>query len=354
MKNAAAVLSTSWVNKTDKEAEEWGTWDKKKQKKWTDEYLKTSLEVWAMVVANATEAQGRISTIKDHMKAVVDGAEKLLAARRKSNTPLSDEERSFLKKGEATILGAQAAVSAVTEEYSKNSPFAGRAGYFDVALNKGALTKPMVDKIKAARARSIDIGATFGKAGPLTARMEEYRKRWGVLKAELDGLEKQRDGKAHEWAADLTRRIKAFADSNAAWEHSLETELGKVSGNLERLHAHVDATSPKSFGDALLKGLKATFDSKARAQAKEENARNAIAVKAYLGNLANFLKASKGTLKTRLMEFKALSASIDDVGPNGAPFKKVLAPLGLKLAEHQKTIDQLVVDVAAAVKLAGK
>ncbi len=351
MKNAAAILTKAWVTKTDKEATtEWAKWDKSRQKKWSDEYLKTSLEVWGMVADNATESATRITAIKNSMKLAVDGAEKILEASRKSGQPLGDAQRSWLDKAADTIEGSKAAVGAITEEFSRNSPFAGRLGYYDTPLEKGALTKAAVDKIKAARAKSIDIGDTYGKAGPLTLRMEEYRKRWTVLQAELQGLEKQRAGQAQEWAASLTKRIHAFVAGDVEWQADLQFALKKVTENIGYLTGHLDSTEPKNFGAALLKSLKVKVDAKAKAKSEKD----AKTTQNFLVRLAGALKLSKGKLKTRVMEFKALSESIKGAGPHGEPFVKMLAPIGLKLAEHQKTVDGLVKDVDAAIQLAGK
>lgn len=351
MKNADAILTKAWVVKTDKEATtEWAKWDKSRQKKWSDEYLKTSLEAWGVVADNATEAATRITAIKNSMKLAVDGAEKILEASRKSGQPLGDAQRSWLDKAADTIEGSEAAVDAITEEFSRNSPFAGRLDYYSTALEKGALTKAAVEKIRAVRAKGIDIGNTYGKSGPLTLRMEEYRKRWTVLQAELQGLEKQRAGQAQEWAASLTKRIHAFVAGDVEWQAELQFALKKVTDNIGFLTGHLDRTEPKNFGAALLKSLKVKVDAKAKAKSELD----AKATQTYLVRLAATIKSSKGKLKTRVMEFKALSESIKDAGHHGEPFVKMLAPIGLKLAEHQKTIDALVKDVDTAVQLAGR
>ena len=352
MKDASKVLSPAYCSKVDQETseKEWKKLDKSKQKKWTQDFIKTSLEAWAMVVDNANETVAKITAVKDSMKTAIEGMEKIIEDKRKSNTQLTDAERAWIKKGQTVIDGSAGAVDALTDQFSKFSPMAARGEYFASPLKVGAISKDQVNAIKAARSKGIDLGNDFGKSGVLTRRMEEFRKRWAVLIAELDGLQKRISGESHQWAANLTKQIKAFADGNEKWSQDLEAMIGKVSRNITGLLGLIENTTPKGFGPSLVKAVKLKVSEKARTKA----AFDAVGVSAYLNNMRTFLKEAKGSLKTRLVEFKSLNEQLKDAGEHAEPFRKTLATIGVKLVEQQKTIDELAVSVDEAISAAGK
>jgi hypothetical protein len=64
------------------------------------------------------------------------------------------------------------------------------------------------------------------------------------------------------------------------------------------------------------------------------------------------LKPAKGSLKTRLTEYQSLNASLKDAGPYADPQRKKLAELGKQLADYQKDVDALALQVNEAVKAA--
>jgi len=338
MEDANKHLSKSWVEKTTKEAMgEFKKWDKHKQKKWVDEYLEVSLKAYGVVLDNARETLNKINAIKDSAKTAIDGTEKIVESQRNNNEPLSDAARKWIEKSKATVEGSEQAVEDLISAFSDSSPMAGREDYFKKAVDAKALTKDDVDKIKAARKEGIDVGNEFGKSGPTMKRLEEYRKRWAILTAELDGFEKQRTGKVQEWAVAINKQLKEFADGQAKWDDDLRTTISKINRNLEGLLGKMEATDPKGFGSSLMKAIKVKLSSKAKEQAQQDLA----GLHMYMKLLEDFLKTAKGTFKTRLTEFQSLTVSLKDAGPYAEPQRKTLAALGTKLAEQKKSIEEL-------------
>ena len=350
MQDAGKVLTDAWVKKTDKEAEtDFKSWDKTRQKKWQQDYLVLSLKAFEMALANAKETLGKINAIKDSVKTAIDGTEKIIAAKRKSNEPLSDAERGWIAKAKGSVEGSEAAVNALTKTLSENSPFAGRGDYYKKPLEAGAIPADMPGKIRTARQASIDVGNEFGKSGPTTNRLAEYRARWIVLAKELDGLGKQRSGNQQEWALAINKQLKEFQVGNEKWESDLTFTLSKVAGSLKNALGVIDA-NPKNFGASLAKAIKIKMSSKAKDKASDD-AKN---VKLNLKMGQDRLKEAKGSLKTRLTEYNSLEAQLKDAGPFAEPQRKVLAALGKKLADLQATVQTVAKNVDDAAALASK
>jgi len=350
MQNAGAVLTDAWVKQKDAEAADFKKWDKKKQTQWQVDYLSLSLRAFKMAQENATEAKSRISAVRDGMKTALEGVDKIIKDKRAKNEPLSDAERAWIAKGKQTIEGSDAAIAAIIKSYSDNSPFAGRLDYYAGVIKAGALPADAANKIKAVRLPSIDIGNEFGKSGPLTQRIAEYRARWAVLMKEVDGLAKQNAGKGPEWAKQLNDQLKAFQAGMDTWSTDLDATVGKVSRNLTNALGKIDSSTPKNFGASLLKAIKTKASSKEKDKAKND----AENIKLNLKMGQDRLKEAKGSLKTRTMEYKSLEAQLKDAGPYAEPQRKVLAALGTKLAAHQSTVDALAKDIDGAVAAAGK
>ncbi|MEO7010184.1 MAG: hypothetical protein ABI156_13630 [Caldimonas sp.] len=348
MQDAGKLLSSAWVAQTDKEAQkDWKAWDKTKQKKWSQDYLNLSLKAFGIVLDNAKETLGKVGAIKDSVKTAIDGTEKIVESKRKKNTPLSDAERTWIAKSKATVADSAKLADDAIKAFSDHSPMAGRIDYYKGALAAGAIGADVPAKIMATRKASIDVGAEFGKSGPAIIRLEEYRKRWAILMAELSGLEKQRSGNVQEWALAINKQLKDFQAGNEKWAFALDGIISKIARNLQNTLGKIDET-PKGFGASLAQAIKVKVSSKAKGKAADD----LMALKIYLKNTADNLKAAKGSLKTRLVEFQSLTVSLKDAGPYADPQRKVLAALGLKLAEYQKSVDTLVVQVDAAAAAA--
>ncbi len=348
MQDAGKLLSSSWVSQTDKESQkDWKTWDKSKQKKWSQDYLNLSLKAFSMVLDNAKETLTKVGAVKDSVKTAIDGTEKIVESKPKKNEPPSDGERSWIAKAKATVEGSAKLIDDAVKVFSDNSPMAGRGDYYKTPLAAGAIGADVPAMIMAARKASIDVGNEFGKSGPAIIRVEEYRKRWAILMAELDGLEKQRSGKTQEWAVAINKQLKDFQAGNEKWAFDLDTSLSKIARNLQNSLGKIDE-SPKGFGASLARAIKLKVSSKA----KDKAADDLKALQIYLKNAADNLKAAKGSLKTRLTEFQSLTVSLKDAGPYADPQRRALAALGVKLTEYQKSIDTLVVQVDAAAAAA--
>ncbi len=350
MQNAGELLSDAWVAQMDQEAKDYKTWDKARQKKWSQDYLALSLRAFGMALDNAKETLSRINAVRDAVKLAIDGADKIVAAKRKKNDPLSDAERAWLAKAKAAVDGSAAKVESLTKAYTDNSPFAGRLDYYRTAVAEGALGSDVPAKIMAARKQSIDVGNEFGKAGPVVLRLAEYRKRWEVLAKEIDGLARQRSGKVQDWAVAINQQIKDFEAGNEKWLFDFETVLGNVARNIEGAVGKLDAKNPKGFGASLVKAVKL----KVSAKAKDKASGDTKALQTFLKAGADKLKIAKGSLKTRFVELQSLNAQLKDVGPAAEPQRKLLAGIGKKLDEHQQTIDALVTQLDEAVAAARK
>lgn len=359
MKDAAKFHTQAWVKKTTIEAGDknnpglYKKWESKKQKQWQADYMDHCAQVAAMVVENATETLQKANTLKDKCKRAMDGLEKIVEAKRKKSTPMSDAEIDWVEKGKSVIEGSTAEFVAMVKAYSDNTPMALRENFMDGLDKDGAVTAQMATKIKTSRKAGIDIGNEFGKQSAVVARLAEYRQRWEILSTELSRLEKAATGKPQESAAELTKLIKDLQAGNEKWEQDFTNNIGKLVSNVEEyfkaLKIKIDKDNDKSFGDSLLKNVKLLVSAKEKAKDKKALSDQQIQVKMKLDKWTTDLKGVKGGLKTRKMAHQSLTASLQNAGPNAEPFRKILVGIGSALDKRDTEVDALADKVKAAV-----